>query len=78
MDDVTPDTELWQPTVNLTGTISEATYAVWVNGVKGHNTGYGTWYADDVPTTPGGSASFTITAYEPTEQQPDLSYGNPQ
>jgi len=32
---VTPSSQLWQPTVNVTGTISDTTYAIWVNGVKG-------------------------------------------
>ena len=73
---VTPDSQLWQPTVNLTGTISDATYAVWVNGVKGHNNGNGTWSANDVPVNDGGTANFTVTAYAPDEQQPDGSYGN--
>jgi hypothetical protein len=73
---VTPSSQLWQPTVNLTGTISDSTYAVWVNGVKGHNNGDGTWSANNVPTTSGGTASFTATAYSPTEQQPNGSYGN--
>jgi hypothetical protein len=73
---VTPDSQLWQPTVNLTGTISDPTYAVWVNGVKGHNNGDGTWFASSVPTSDGGTASFTATAYAPNEQQPDGSYGN--
>jgi hypothetical protein len=67
---------LWQPTVNLTGTISDSTYAVWVNGVKGHNNGNGTWSASNVPVNSGGTASFTATAYSPSEQQPDGSYGN--
>ena len=47
---VTPDSQLWQPTVNVTGTISDPTYAVWVNGVKGHNNGNGTWLANNVPS----------------------------
>ncbi|MGH7951300.1 MAG: hypothetical protein ACREFE_05200 [Limisphaerales bacterium] len=38
---VSDTSQLWQPTVNLTGTISGSTYAVWVNGVKGHNNGDG-------------------------------------
>jgi hypothetical protein len=76
MNPVTPDSDLWKPKLNLTGTISDASQAVWVNGVKGHNNGDGTWSASNVPTTSGGTASFTITAYEPTEQQPDGSYGN--
>jgi len=73
---VTPASQLWQSTVNLTGTISISTYAVWVNGVKGHNNGNGTWSASNVPVNSGGTASFTATAYAPTEQQPDGSYGN--
>ena len=32
--------------------------------------------AANVPNTPGGVASFTTTAYETTDQQPDGSYGN--
>jgi hypothetical protein len=76
MDPVTPDSQLWQPTVNLTGEISDPTYAVWVNGVKGTNNGDGTWSANNVPTTSGGTASFTMTGYAPNEQQPDGSYGN--
>ena len=73
---VTPDSQLWQATVNLTGTISDSTYAVWVNGVKGTNNGNGTWSANNVPVNSGGTASFTATAYAPSEQQPDGSYGN--
>jgi hypothetical protein len=73
---VTPDSQLWQPTVNLTGTISDPTYAVWVNGVKGHNNGNGTWSANNVPVNSGGTASFVATAYAPSDQQPDGSYGN--
>lgn len=76
MDPVTPDSQLWQPTVNLTGTISDATYAVWVNGVKGHNNGNGTWSANNVPVNSGGTASFAVTGYAPNEQQPDGTYGN--
>ena len=54
MNPVTPDSQLWQPTVNLTGMISDATYAVWVNGVKGTNNGDGTWSANNVPVNSGG------------------------
>ncbi|MGA3284638.1 MAG: hypothetical protein ABSD57_09305 [Verrucomicrobiota bacterium] len=67
---------MWQPTVNLTGTISDATYAVWVNGVKGTNNGNGTWSAANVLVNSGGTASFVATAYAPNEQQPDGSFGN--
>jgi hypothetical protein len=68
--------QLWQPTINLTGTISDATYAVWVNGVKGTNNGDGTWGAQNVPVDNGGTASFTVTGYSPDETQPDGSHGN--
>jgi hypothetical protein len=70
-----PD-QLWQPTVNLTGTVSDKTYTVWVNGVKGRNNGDGTWSASNVPVPQGGTAEFTVTAYAPDEMQPDGSYGN--
>jgi hypothetical protein len=76
MDDISDTSQLWQPTVNLTGKISDSTYAIWVNGIKGHNNGDGTWYANNVPVNKGGTASFTMTGYAPSEQQPDGSYGN--
>ncbi len=68
--------QLWHPTVSLTGTISDATYAIWVNGVKGHNNGDGTWSASNVPVNSGGTATFTAIGYASSEQQPDGSYGN--
>jgi hypothetical protein len=76
-----PVTEsLWHPWVTVTGYISDATQAVWINGVKATMTprGDGTadWTASKVPVTEGGVASFDMTAYEPDEQQPDGSYGN--
>lgn len=76
VDAVADPQQLWQPTVNLTGTISDADYAVWVNGIKGTNNGDGTWSASNVPVNAGGTASFTAIAYAPDEQQPDGSYGN--
>lgn len=72
---VIPDSQLWQPTVNLTGKISDPAYAVWVNGVKGKNNGDGTWSAANVPVNHGGTASFDATAYAPNEKQPDGSFG---
>ena len=83
MDPVTPAWQLWQATVNVTGTISDASQAVWVNGIKAtvsstlnaDDITY-SWSANNVPTTPGGVASFTIAAYTTDERQPDGSYGN--
>jgi len=76
MNPVSDPQQLWQATVNLTGTISDASYAIWVNGVKGHNNGDGTWSANFVPVNDGGTAVFSVTGYAPNEQQPDDSYGN--
>jgi Glucodextranase, domain B len=76
MNPVTPASQLWQPTVNVSGTISDPSYAVWVNGVKAANPGDGTWTAGNVTVNQGGTAVFRMTAYSPDEQQPDGSYGN--
>ena len=64
---------LWLPKVKVSGTISDPTYAVWVNGVKGIVSISGAWTATDVPVTQGGMASFTIRAFAPGELQPDGS-----
>jgi hypothetical protein len=76
LDPVTPASQLWQPYVNVTGRISDPSYAIWINGVKGHNNGDGTWYATNAPVTRGTTASFEVEAFAPNEQQPDGSYGN--
>jgi hypothetical protein len=56
--------QLWNPYVTVTGTINDPTdYTVWVNGVKASYTDdNGDWEADDVPTTPGGTAVFQARA----------------
>ena len=76
VDPVNDQSLLWQPTITLTGTISDSTYAVWINGVKGTNNGNGTWTAQNVPVDDGGTASFEVTSYSPDETQPDGSHGN--
>ena len=73
---VTDDSQLWQPTVSLSGTISDSSYVVWINGVAGVNNGDGTWSADNVPTTPGGVAVFDATAYPPAEAPANNAGGN--
>jgi len=70
MDPVTPDSQLWQSTVNVTGTISDASYSVWVNGIQGTNNGDGTWSATNVPITAGSAAKFHVVAYASGESQP--------
>jgi len=67
MNDV-PGDQLWNPTVNVTGAISDpADYTVWVNGVKARMDGSGAWEADQVPTTPGGTAVFEVRAIPNTD-----------
>ncbi len=53
--------QLWQATEEVSGTISDPTMSVWVNGVEGTNNGDGTWDAT-VPTTAGGTAVFQVRA----------------
>jgi len=71
---------LWLPTTTVTGTESDATYAVWVNGVKAavrvNANGTGQWIAYNVPVSPGGIASFDMSAFAPDEKQPDGTYAN--
>ncbi len=57
--------QLWQPTVSVSGTVT-AGYGVWVNGVAAtHYTdngdGTSTWSADNVPVPPGGVATWDLT-----------------
>jgi hypothetical protein len=72
--------DLWLPTTTVTGHESDATYPIWVNGVKAvvsvNSDGTGKWVAQNVPVTPGGVASFDMHAYAPNEIQPDGHYGN--
>jgi hypothetical protein len=56
------DGNLWEPTVNVSGNISDQAAAVWVNGIQGVNNGDGTWSAGNVPVSAGGVASFDMSA----------------
>lgn len=56
---------LWNPTVSVSGKISDANAQVWVNGVQGTNHQDGTWHADKVPVTKGGVASFDLSTSPP-------------
>ena len=58
MNPVTPASQLWQPAVNVSGTISDPSYAVWVNGVKASNPGNGTWAASQRSCHPGWRSGF--------------------
>jgi len=68
LDTLSDPTQLWRPTAHVTGTVSDSSYTVWVNGVIASVTpddadAGGTWSADNVPVTPGGVACFALTAY---------------
>ncbi len=73
---VSDASQLWQPTVDLSGTLAVGDDVIWVNGVMGTNYGDGTWSATNVPVSAGGVASFQVTAY-PANEAPaaDLSGG---
>ncbi len=60
------NSQLWQSTEQVSGTISDPTMSVWVNGVEGANHGDGTWDAT-VPTTAGGTAVFQTRAIANTD-----------
>ncbi|MFO1475221.1 MAG: hypothetical protein U1F98_01045 [Verrucomicrobiota bacterium] len=62
--------DLWDPTVTVYGTVSDSTYAVWVNGVKATVQTSGSWVAVGVPVPDGGTATFEMVAYAPGEPQP--------
>ena len=50
-----------EATVTVTGTINVSDHTVWVNGVKA-TINSGTWQADGVPMTPGGTAVIQARA----------------
>jgi uncharacterized Zn-binding protein involved in type VI secretion len=60
--DPLPTNELNQALVTVTGTVSDGSYNVWVNGVQATVSGDPTWVATNVPVNPTGTASFTVEA----------------
>jgi len=74
--DAVATAQLNQVQVNVTGEISDPTYAVWVNGVEGTNDGLGHWSASNVPVTSGGTASFDMTGYPPAYAPSGNSWTN--
>ena len=56
----------------MNGTISDPTYAVWVNGVQGINNGNGTWSADNVPTNPAARRATTSRLIPRTKRLPAI------
>ena len=68
------DGDLWLLTTHVSGSISDTTAAVWVNGVQGTNYGNGSWEAYNVPVTPGGVASFDVNAIPAGGGDPGLNF----
>jgi hypothetical protein len=66
-NEVSPD-QLWNPNVTASGTIDSSDYAVWVNGVRASMVN-GTWQAQNVPMTPGGTAVFQVRAIPNTDHE---------
>ncbi len=62
--DALAEWQLSQPRVTLTGTVSDSSYSVWVNGIQANVTS-GAWTASNVPVPPGGMAAFTVVAIPP-------------
>ena len=62
IDELADENQLNRRTVTMTGTVGDSNHKVWINGVAAVNHGNGTWTADDVPVTSGGTAVFTATA----------------
>jgi hypothetical protein len=62
MNPLTSD-QLNQSFVSVSGTVSDATAQVFVNGVQATVNSDGTWSADHVPVNPGGTAVFDVEVY---------------
>jgi len=78
MDSIPSDQlwQLWQSKINVTGTVGDPSYSVWVNGVQATVNPDHTWSASNVPVTPGATARFSIVAYAPGEEIPGQPGGN--
>jgi hypothetical protein len=57
-----PDNQLNQSLVDLTGTVSDPSQNVWVNGVQAAVDGYGNWAATNVPVNSLGMAELHVQA----------------
>ncbi len=60
--DPMPSEQLNNPTVTVSGRLSDSGYTVWVNGVKATDNGDGTWTAVNVPLPEGGPAVIKARA----------------
>jgi len=69
--DVVPDGQLNQSVTTVSGTVSDPSYDVWVNGVQATVNGSGHWATNNVPVYGNGTATFDAIAYPPG-QTPNL------
>jgi alpha-tubulin suppressor-like RCC1 family protein len=61
--DPIPSDQLNQSSVSVSGTVSDASCTITVNGVSATVNTDGTWEADNVPVSPGGTAIFDVEVY---------------
>ena len=66
--------QLNQSSVNVSGTVSDPSYIVTVNGVTATVNSDGTWEADSVPASSSGTAMFNVEVY--SGNAPDLVRDN--
>ena len=62
--------DLWLPTVDAVGVVSDPNARVWVNGVEATNNRDGTWNAYQVPISASGMASFDLSTIPPGGSDP--------
>ena len=65
------DDQLNQSATTVSGTVSDPSYTVWVNGVEATVDGAGNWATKNVPIYGNGTATFDVVAYPPG-QSPNL------
>jgi hypothetical protein len=58
---------LWDTAMNLSGSVSDPAYSVWINSVRATVDENGNWTADHVPVNAGGVASFALRAVPNTD-----------
>jgi len=66
--------QLNQPSVNVSGTVSDSSYTPTINGVAATVSPDGTWAADNVPASSSGTAMFDVEVY--AGSVPELARAN--
>ncbi len=69
--DLVSDDQLNQSVTTVSGTVSDPSYDVWINGVQATVDGSGHWTTNNVPVYGNGTATFDAIAYPPG-QSPNL------